>query len=175
METIVFNDYQLKDSMIEDRYVKARAVIINDASEMILIKYDEIYLLPGGTIDDGEEIIQGLIREIQEETGIEVSPEQCEDFLTIQHYLKDYPKRDNDGILSNRLNETHYFKIQTNQLINSNNMNLTENETQANFTHIMIQPKELLKFVDEYPSDYPKYSSYRRELVAIIQKLLNEK
>jgi len=48
----------------------ARGIILN--GEQILLLYTERYhdfTLPGGGIDDGEETVAGLIRELQEETG----------------------------------------------------------------------------------------------------------
>ena len=48
----------------------ARGIILN--GENILMLYTERYhdyTLPGGGIDDGEDAIEGLIRELEEETG----------------------------------------------------------------------------------------------------------
>ena len=48
----------------------ARAVVVNDENILLLYtqRYDD-YSLPGGGIDDGENEIEGLKRELQEETG----------------------------------------------------------------------------------------------------------
>ncbi len=48
----------------------ARAIVLN--GENILMLYTERYhdyTLPGGGVDEGEDIIEGLIRELKEETG----------------------------------------------------------------------------------------------------------
>jgi len=48
----------------------ARAIVLDGAN--ILMLYTERYhdyTLPGGGVDEGEDLIQGLIRELQEETG----------------------------------------------------------------------------------------------------------
>ncbi len=47
-----------------------RAIVLD--GEDILMLYTERYhdyTLPGGGVDDGEELVEGLIRELQEETG----------------------------------------------------------------------------------------------------------
>lgn len=40
--------------------------------------YSDCWHIPGGGIEDGEDKIQALIREIKEETGIDISPYQIE-------------------------------------------------------------------------------------------------
>ena len=48
----------------------ARGIILNDSN--ILLMYTERYhdySLPGGGVDDGEALVEGLIRELEEETG----------------------------------------------------------------------------------------------------------
>lgn len=48
----------------------ARAIVLNGDEILLLYtkKYDD-YSLPGGGVDKGEDIIKGLIRELEEETG----------------------------------------------------------------------------------------------------------
>jgi len=59
--------------------VKARAVFVQDGK--VLISRDrrrgeEHLNLPGGRVQDGESIVDALIREVAEETGIEVVPDR---------------------------------------------------------------------------------------------------
>ncbi len=48
----------------------ARGIVLDGENILLLYtaRYDD-YSLPGGGIDDGEEAVQGLIRELREETG----------------------------------------------------------------------------------------------------------
>ncbi|WP_420589241.1 NUDIX hydrolase [Bacterioplanoides sp.] len=60
----------------------ARAIVLR--GDDILLLYTERYhdySLPGGGIDDGEDEIQGLIRELQEETG-------AQNIRNVQHYAR---------------------------------------------------------------------------------------
>lgn len=52
---------------------------------------DGAYCLPCGHIEEGETMIEGAIREVQEEVGVTLRPEQ----LTFQHvmYRKDHDQR----------------------------------------------------------------------------------
>ncbi len=56
-----------------------RTLVVRHAARAIVLRGDEIlllytqryhdYSLPGGGIDEGEEVVQGLVRELREETG----------------------------------------------------------------------------------------------------------
>ena len=59
------------DSDIYWTRLAARAVLLNDKNRIAVMNFTKtgFYKLPGGGIDDGEEIIAALRREIEEETG----------------------------------------------------------------------------------------------------------
>lgn len=55
-------------------------VIANDRGEVLILQrsqHDDVlpgyWDIPGGTLEDGEDPAQGAIREIQEETGLDIS------------------------------------------------------------------------------------------------------
>ncbi|SDH24016.1 NUDIX domain-containing protein [Vibrio xiamenensis] len=59
----------LDDKTVRKR-LAARAIVLD--GENILLLYTERYhdyTIPGGGVDDGEDIIAGLVRELEEETG----------------------------------------------------------------------------------------------------------
>ncbi|MGB0899230.1 MAG: NUDIX hydrolase [Psychrobium sp.] len=71
----------------------ARAIVLN--GENILMLYTERYhdyTLPGGGVDEGEDIIQGLIRELKEETGAK----DIEDIVPFGRYEEFRPWYKND-------------------------------------------------------------------------------
>jgi len=73
------SDKDVNNGMIE-RYDKpytlrkaARAVVFNDKNEIAFqfVSKHNYHKLPGGGLDEGETILQGLKREVKEETGCE--------------------------------------------------------------------------------------------------------
>lgn len=52
------------------------AIILNSKNEFLMLQYDEYHdfkwHFPGGRLDEGEEAMQGLIREVKEEVNLEI-------------------------------------------------------------------------------------------------------
>ncbi len=69
LKSTVSKDITTLDTSIFHRRA-ARAIVLNGDSILLLYtkRYHD-YTLPGGGIDDGEDIVDGLIRELKEETG----------------------------------------------------------------------------------------------------------
>ncbi len=56
--------------------VAVSAVVANERGEILLQKRtdNELWGLPGGAMDLGESVSQAVVREVREETGLEVQP-----------------------------------------------------------------------------------------------------
>lgn len=64
--------------MSKEHRIDAGGIIIQD-NRILLVRYKDLqgqsYLVgPGGGVEDDESTIQALVREVEEETGLEVSP-----------------------------------------------------------------------------------------------------
>lgn len=106
MDTIVINDDNLNDNNIHKFGNKVRAILLSD-DKILVSHYGGVILLPGGSIDKGENIEDAIIRELQEETGIIYDLNQLKYLLTIKYYQLNYLTRNNEYI--NRLMTTHYY------------------------------------------------------------------
>ena len=58
--------------------VAVDGIVENDNNEILLVKHRHhgVYTIPGGQVEIGENLIEALIREIKEETGIDVKVEK---------------------------------------------------------------------------------------------------
>ena len=90
-ELLRLDQYQLgihtdTDSNITFTRVAARAVLTDSRGRVALMHISTIavYKLPGGGVDEGEDILEGLRREVREETGYEITHER--EVLAVDEY-----------------------------------------------------------------------------------------
>ena len=162
---LIINPYNLKEFDIDEYNIKARAILINDNNEILIGNYGEIYLLPGGSINANEDIPNGLIRELKEETGTDYKLEELISICHLDYYQKNYPKR--DGTIKNRLITT-YFYIGKYKEISTDNQTLTENEQKGNFKLELIALEELTNIVINNKNNNPRNIYFQKELLAAI-------
>ena len=102
MEEIIINKGRLKNDEITEVIDKARIILRNKKTkEIILTRFNRVYFLPGGKIEDKEKVLNTIIREVKEETNIDVTLDSDEPFIKVKHYLRDYVLPDNT--VNNRL------------------------------------------------------------------------
>ena len=129
MTTKIYNESNLKDNEIDLIVTRVKIYLINSNNEIMVASSNGGIQLPGGHVEEGESDIQACVREIKEETGIEIEKEIVpEPFFEIKHYTKNYKEQ---GI--NRIARIIYYLIRTNKTYNSQKINLTENEKANNF------------------------------------------
>lgn len=67
-------------------------VVANDAGEILLQKRADngLWALPGGAMDIGESIADTVVREVKEETGLDVEPTGIVGIYTNPHHVMEY-------------------------------------------------------------------------------------
>lgn len=68
------------------------SAIVIDPADRVLLVYDEIdgcWMVPGGTVQPGESLREAVIREVHEETGVEIDPIRPEFVRDLEFHHRD--------------------------------------------------------------------------------------
>ena len=128
MKQIITNDYNLKEEDVTEIVKRVKLLIINSNNEILLGYSHNEYQCPGGHVEDNEDLISAINREVKEETGIELNIDALKPFACTTSYYKDWPEVGN-----NRKIEIYYYEIKTDEKPNLSNTNYTENEKNGDF------------------------------------------
>ncbi len=128
MEKIITNDYNLKEEDMTELVKRVKLFLINSNNEILLGYSNYEYQCPGGHVEENEDLIHAINREIREETGIELNIKEAEPFACSIGYYKDWPE---EG--KNRKIEIYYYEIKTDEKPNLDNTEYTKNELKGNF------------------------------------------
>ena len=86
MKEIIYNSDNLKNQDIDEKTIRARGLIINSNDEVLLCYSNgsSHYEFPGGHLEENETLLNGLKREVYEETGIRVTNKEIKPFISIR-------------------------------------------------------------------------------------------
>ena len=163
----IYNNNYLKDEDINERTVRARAIIINSDNEVLMCYSNGLshYEFPGGHLEPGETLLDCLKREVREETGIKIETEEIEPFFSIKYYCKNY-----HATSKNRLVEIYYFIVKTNENFDNNKLELDEWEKDGNFTVKAIPLKNIEQVLLKSIPDNPINEVIVEEMLDIIKE-----
>lgn len=123
----------------------ARGIIIKDGSVAMIhsLKYD-YYKFPGGGIEEGEDRVNALVREVREETGLVVMPG------TIKEYGRVYTaqKGDQEDVF---IQDSYYYLCDVEEELKP--QDLDEYEAEERFTLEFIEPQHAIRINRENTLD----------------------
>ena len=128
MERIFYNEDNLEEKDINNYVGRAKALLVNSNGECLLAYSGNNYQVPGGHLEGNETYDECLVREVMEETGIELPLERRKPFLEIIYYCKDYPKE--------KLNTSYvakYYEVKTDLKPDLSKVKLTDDEIEGLF------------------------------------------
>lgn len=166
---IIMNKDNLKDEDVTDFSLKVRGIVEKDGS-FLVGRYDDVYLLPGGKVEEGEDLFVGLGRELKEELGVDYSSEEMIPFVKVIHYDKNYVKR--DGSKVNRKVETVYFVVPY-KGINLDRVELSDSEKKFGFSLGLIS-SEQLENICKMRSINPRREFFNSELNVVLNNYLSK-
>lgn len=128
MEKLITNDYNLKEDDMTELVVRVKIFLVNSKNEILLGYSNNEYQCPGGHVEENENLIDTINREIKEETGIELNIKEANPFACTIGYYENWPS---EG--KNRKIEIYYYEIKTDEKPNLDNTNYTESEKEGKF------------------------------------------
>ena len=128
MKEIITNDYNLKEEDMTELVKRVKLLIINSNNEILLGYSHNEYQCPGGHVEEGEDLMTTINRELIEETGMELNINDAEPFACSLGYYKDWPE-----VGKNRKIEIYYYEIKTDEKPNLSNTNYTKSELGGGF------------------------------------------
>lgn len=170
MKKLVINKNNLELKDINEFVYRPRAIIINSNNEILLGFCNNTYQFPGGFLEDNETLIEGLKREILEETGILLNDKEIiKQICTIEYLNKNYPRKDN-----NRLTKFSYYYVVTDKKVNLNNTNYDEWEKKNNFKLKYVSISDFEKVLNETINDNQINKMIYKDMMLVFNLLKKE-
>ncbi len=167
MEKILINNDNLKENDITHTVVRVKAFVLSNRNKILMAHSNNIYHFPGGHLEKGESLSECLVREIREETGIEIEDKEYEPFLKLDRYTKDYPRAG-----ENRNSQIFYFEINAN--INSENVrrniSYTEREKEGDFKTVLLDFDNIEEILVDNSKEFPKAEALTIEMLPVIER-----
>lgn len=171
MKKLVINKNNLELKDINEFVYRPRAIIINSNNEILLGFCNNTYQFPGGFLEDNETLIEGLKREILEETGILLNDKEIiKQICTIEYLNKNYPRKDN-----NRLTKFSYYYVVTDKKVNLNNTNYDEWEKKNNFKLKYVFISDFEKVLNETINDNQMNKMIYKDMMLVFNLLKKDK
>jgi 8-oxo-dGTP pyrophosphatase MutT (NUDIX family) len=127
----------------ERHRVSTRAVILDSNNKFLLFlsRFDPgtdlppQWVFPGGGLEQDEEPIAGVVREVFEETGRLFSEDAFEPIKAVWHPMDDVRLHDTG--------EAHFFELQVTETFEPSSANWTENEHRDTVMHRWVSLSEI--------------------------------
>ncbi len=141
--TINNNNNQSYDSKME----KARALLFDEAGNIYVCEMNGSLILPGGTVEPGEDHFDTINRELKEELGITNIP--LKELIQVEYYHDGFPKYKQEGN-EIRLNVVYYYYSNVPVKIDLNLSNFSDYEIVNNIKVSTYSIEELLSKVNSF-------------------------
>ncbi|MDE6141117.1 MAG: PHP domain-containing protein, partial [Bacilli bacterium] len=147
---------------------KARLISVID-DKILVCNYSGFYMLPGGKLDNDETFEEAIIREIKEETQETITPNDIQEYITVDNYQENYLSRKYPNPIKKETKTVYYI---TDKKINVSEGYLSPLEKAGNMrtSYMKIDTlKSLLK-----SEVRPKHQVFAQELLKVIEEYEKE-
>lgn len=164
MKKIIINDNQLIEEDIEKKVVRVKGLIINSSGKILLVHNNNTYQFPGGHKEDYETEDSCIVREIRDETGIELEVNE-DPFLCIETYDNNYF---NSG--AKVLNTIYYYRFFTDDVPNFDKTHYDELELATEFNLFYVNFSTLDDFINKKIEKNEIDKKIAREMLYVINE-----
>lgn len=164
MKQILINENNLGLEDMEKTVIRVKGMIINSNKEILLAHNNGTYQFPGGHKEDDEGMEETLIREVKEETGIDVDLD-LGPFMQVVTYDGDY-----FGTGKKVCNKIYYYVIHTDEVPNYAETNYDELECQTEFNLMYTDVLGLGDFLDDAVNEGMMDPNICREMKLVVDE-----
>ena len=164
MKRIVINDDSLEEEDLDFKVIRVKALLVNSRGDVLLAHNNGTYQFPGGHKEDDESLEDALIREVKEETGINLDIDEGP-FIQITTLDNNY--FDTDKKVSNRI---YYYRILCDDVPDFYATNYDELECQTDFDLFYISLNQLSTFLRKSIEDGSIDSKIGREMLLVLDE-----
>lgn len=162
MKEIIYNHDNLNESDITNYVKRAKMVVENNKNEILVVYSHKNYFLIGGHVEDNESFDECVVREIKEESGVDIPFEERTPYFSIKYLCKDYP---NEG--ENTKYITNYYSIKYDLEPELDKVNLTEDEKEGNFKLLYIPKDKIIEVLTKGLKDCTRENVVKDTIEAI--------
>lgn len=149
MKHIIKNDLGITKEELTSEVTRIKVLLINSNNEILLGYSRNCYQFIGGHIEQGEDLIKCLNREVLEEVGIDLNVTNIEPFFLLEHYCNDHP------VTTENINcKNYYYVIYTDLKPNIEKTNRTKEELDNDFRFEYVKLDNLVNIIT---TNYNKY------------------
>ena len=164
MKYFIHNDEKIDDKDVDEEVVRVKALIINFKDEILMGYAHKLYQFPGGHVENGEDMLLALQREIKEETGISLKLQNITPFACNIRYFKDYRKTG-----KNRKNYIYYYEIKTDLNPDLSKTNYTTDEVEGEFELRYIKVDNIEDAINENAKVYANSLGIETEMIELLK------
>lgn len=165
----LINKDNLKKSEINSYFHKVRAAVFNSEGKIYITNMQGSYNLPGGGVEEGENIYNAIQRELYEELGIMIDLTEAEYQGNFMFYHKDFPER--EGVV-NRANEIELFLIMKPYEYSKSKSHITDYEKSQKFEIKTVDIENISNlWNDECDNKYREFTRVELEYLCNIIKM----
>lgn len=164
MKEIITNRDNLREEDITEVVKRVKVLLVNSNNEILLCYSHNNYQFPGGHVEDGEELVDTINREIEEEVGLKLDLKEAEAFVVSNGYWKNWPE---EG--KNRKTEIYFYEIKTDLKPNYENTSYTEHEKDGNFELRYIPLDQVEEELEKNVLEFGDKHGIAREMLEVFK------